>query len=72
MGDAVYGAPLDGVSRHALHAWRVAFVHPFASRRVEIEAAPPQDFCSVLYSCFADTSSGISASAFFQMAKNFS
>lgn len=70
VGDAVYGAPLDGVERHALHAWRVSFVYPARRRRLEIESPPPQDFCSVLYSCFAETSSGMSASAFFQMAKN--
>jgi len=70
VGDAVYGEAIDGVARHALHAWRIAFVHPSTRERVEIEAPPPQDFCSLLYSCFAETSSGRSASAFFQFVKN--
>jgi len=69
VGDAVYGEAIEGVTRHALHAWRLAFRHPSTGARVEVEAPPPQDFCSLLYSCFADTSSGRSASAFFQFAK---
>ena len=28
VGDAVYGRALHGFPRHALHAWRVALVHP--------------------------------------------
>ena len=70
LGDAVYGGAVDGMTRHALHAWRVSFVHPATRMRVTIEAPAPQDFCSLLYSCFAETSSGMSASAFFQFAKN--
>ena len=70
LGDTVYGEALDGVSRHALHAWRVAFTHPSTGAFVAIEAPPPQDFCSLLYSCFAEMSSGMSASAFAQFAKN--
>jgi 23S rRNA pseudouridine1911/1915/1917 synthase len=69
VGDAVYGEAVDGVTRQALHAWRLAFTHPSTQARVDVEAPPPQDFCSLLYSCFADTSSGMSVSAFFQLAK---
>lgn len=32
------------IGRLSLHAFRVAFRHPFASTRVEIEAPPPKDF----------------------------
>ena len=70
VGDRVYGAVIDGVSRHALHAWRVTFGHPSTGMKVSVESPPPQDFCSLLYSCFAETSSGTSASAFFQFARN--
>lgn len=69
VGDAVYGEAVEGVERHALHAWRTAFLHPSKPIRVEVEAPPPQDFWSLLYSCFAETRSGTSASAFFQFAK---
>ena len=70
LGDAIYGEAIDGVARHALHAWRLAFAHPSRRERVAFEAPPPQDFCNLLYSCLAETSSGMSASALFQIAKN--
>jgi 23S rRNA pseudouridine1911/1915/1917 synthase len=35
-GDAVYGAALDGVARHALHAWRISFTHPVSGARVDL------------------------------------
>jgi len=47
VGDAIYGRKgqvgqvgQEG-TRHALHAWRLAFVHPAAGVRVEIEAPLP-------------------------------
>ena len=70
VGDAVYGDAIAGVARHALHAWRVAFTHPATRQRVSVEAPAPQDFGSLLYSCFAETTSGMSASAFAQFLKN--
>ena len=70
LGDATYGEAIDGVARHALHAWRLAFVHPSTRKRIACEAPPPQDFCSLLYSCLAEMSRGMSASAFSQIAKN--
>ncbi|HZT77461.1 MAG TPA: RluA family pseudouridine synthase [Vicinamibacterales bacterium] len=70
VGDALYGEAIAGVTRHALHAWRVGFMHPSTRVPLTVEAPPPQDFCSLLYSCFAETTSGISGSAFFQFAKN--
>lgn len=70
VGDATYGEAIDGIARHALHAWRVGFRHPLRAIRVDVEAPLPQDFCSLLYSCFAETTSGMSASAFFQFVKN--
>jgi 23S rRNA pseudouridine1911/1915/1917 synthase len=41
-GDAVYGLPLDGFRRHALHAWRSTFAHPATGARTAIEAPPPE------------------------------
>ena len=35
-------------SRHALHAWRLAFRHPDDGRRIELEAPPPADFSELL------------------------
>ncbi len=70
VGDSTYGEALEGFGRHALHAWRASFMHPETRRQIEVEAPPPQDFCSLLYSCFAETSSGRSGSALFQFEKN--
>jgi 23S rRNA pseudouridine1911/1915/1917 synthase len=61
VGDPVYGEPrweqiadprlaatLRGFPRQALHAWRVAFTHPFTRARVSIEAPAPADIQSLL------------------------
>jgi len=47
VGDAVYGEVLEGFPRHALHAWRIAFLHPATGERTRIEAAVPQDLASL-------------------------
>ena len=47
-GDALYGGPqLPGLSRHFLHANRLAFAHPDGSR-ARYESALPPDLASVL------------------------
>jgi 23S rRNA pseudouridine1911/1915/1917 synthase len=38
VGDAVYGVPWDGVTRQALHAWRIALPHPITRTPLAIEA----------------------------------
>jgi 23S rRNA pseudouridine1911/1915/1917 synthase len=56
VGDPVYGEPrwrqvadpalasaLRAFPRQALHAWRLAFVHPMTQQRLEIEAPLPSD-----------------------------
>ena len=61
VGDPVYGEPrwpdvddsrlaaaLRFFPRQALHAWRVAFVHPYTRAQVTIEARIPQDFEGLL------------------------
>ncbi len=40
-GDAVYGAATDPARRLCLHAWRLAFDHPFSGGRVEVESPLP-------------------------------
>ncbi|MDR1439909.1 MAG: RluA family pseudouridine synthase [Clostridiales bacterium] len=49
--DASAGDPADGpapscpaMQRHALHAWRVSFAHPYSNEQITIKAPPPQDF----------------------------
>jgi 23S rRNA pseudouridine1911/1915/1917 synthase len=38
LGDAVYGVPCEGLTRQALHAWRIALPHPVTRQRLQIEA----------------------------------
>jgi 23S rRNA pseudouridine1911/1915/1917 synthase len=64
VGDTKYGAPrwrdltdaalrekLAGLTRQALHAWRVVFVHPMTARTLAIDAPLPQDLKGVLDAC---------------------
>jgi 23S rRNA pseudouridine1911/1915/1917 synthase len=56
VGDAVYGkrksadARLDGFGRQALHAWRLALVHPADRTEVAWESPLPADFAGLLES----------------------
>ncbi len=48
-GDPVYGPRgARRLPRQALHAWRLAFIHPGSGRRVAFEAPPPADFVALL------------------------
>lgn len=50
VGDPVYGQKGAGpdFTRQALHAWRVAFTHPFTAERVEITAPIPDDLAGLI------------------------
>jgi 23S rRNA pseudouridine1911/1915/1917 synthase len=61
VGDPVYGSPrwkeisdpqlsaaLRSFPRQALHAWRVAFVHPITHQRLLIEAPVPADLAGLM------------------------
>jgi 23S rRNA pseudouridine1911/1915/1917 synthase len=53
LGDRAYGgagpeATRLGLQRPFLHSWRLAFDHPFADERVEVEDALPEDLRSAL------------------------
>jgi 23S rRNA pseudouridine1911/1915/1917 synthase len=61
VGDPVYGQPrwsqiddpglaavLKAFPRQALHAWRLAFTHPFSRQRVRLEAKLPRDMSALL------------------------
>jgi len=44
LADALYGGgPAAGMQRQALHAWRLAFVHPVTGRQLEFLAPLPAD-----------------------------
>ncbi|MGZ5651644.1 MAG: RluA family pseudouridine synthase [Usitatibacter sp.] len=50
-GDAVYaGRGPRAFARQALHAWKLAFVHPKSAQPVRFEAPLPQDFRALLES----------------------
>ena len=47
VGDALYGgAPVAGLSRQALHAFRLAFVHPMTQEPMTFLSSPPPDMLS--------------------------
>jgi 23S rRNA pseudouridine1911/1915/1917 synthase len=54
VGDPVYGraksgeATLDAFPRQALHAWRLALVHPHDGREMSWESPLPADFAALL------------------------
>jgi len=57
VGDPVYGrrksadAVLDAFPRQALHAWRLALVHPATGVEMNWEAPLPPDFAALLEAC---------------------
>ena len=57
VGDPVYGKRksadpvLDAFPRQALHAWRLALVHPATGEEVNWESPLPKDFSDLLVAC---------------------
>jgi 23S rRNA pseudouridine1911/1915/1917 synthase len=48
-GDPAYGGRgARRLSRQALHAWKLGFIHPRSGRPVRFEAPPPADFLALL------------------------
>ena len=51
VSDELYGgAPAGGLQRQALHAWRLAFVHPVTGASLEFKALPPPDMQAAIAS----------------------
>jgi len=49
VGDALYGgAPEGGMVRQALHAFRLAFVHPVTQRPMAFDSPLPADMTQAL------------------------
>ena len=49
LGDTLYGgSPTDQMQRQALHAYRLAFTHPFTGEALEFHAPLPDDMQQVL------------------------
>lgn len=43
-GDKLYGGPMDGIGRQALHAWLLSFRHPLTGNKLTLKAMPPKDW----------------------------
>lgn len=49
LADAVYGGTkAAGMERQALHAWRLAFVHPITGQSIDLRSALPTDMADAL------------------------
>lgn len=50
LGDAVYGGkPAGGMTRQALHAWRLAFAHPVTGQAIDLQTAWPADMAAAMH-----------------------
>lgn len=48
VGDSLYGTKSNLITRQALHACKVSFVHPISKKHVNFESAFPQDMQLIL------------------------
>jgi 23S rRNA pseudouridine1911/1915/1917 synthase len=49
LADALYGgSPAAGMTRQALHAWRLAFRHPVTGQNLDLRAPAPEDLGEAL------------------------
>jgi 23S rRNA pseudouridine1911/1915/1917 synthase len=49
LGDAMYAGPMQlGISRQALHAYRLRFIHPITGESLAFEAPVPADMRELL------------------------
>ena len=44
LGDSLYGNESDLILRHALHAYKIEFVHPISKEKLSFEIDLPEDF----------------------------
>lgn len=51
VGDDVYGKPLEGFPRLALHAWKLRFVHPRSGEVVRVSCPLPSELVVLLTRC---------------------
>jgi len=48
LGDTLYGTPSSLISRQALHAYKVKFIHPITNESLEITCNPPEDMLELI------------------------
>jgi len=49
LGDTLYGTSSPLISRQALHAYGISFIHPITKQKLELTAEIPEEFEKVLY-----------------------
>lgn len=48
VGDSLYGNESDLITRQALHAYKVEFIHPITSKKLEIQSELPADIQNLI------------------------
>lgn len=48
LGDTLYGSPSKLINRHALHAFKVCFIHPISKELITLEIDLPDDIKNLL------------------------
>lgn len=48
IGDTLYGLPSPYITRQALHAYKVSFIHPITKKQISITTDLPKDILSIL------------------------
>ena len=48
LGDTLYGKETDVITRQALHAQKITFIHPITQNNVEIIAPIPDDIANII------------------------
>lgn len=44
LGDSLYGSHSELINRHALHCFKLKFIHPITNKSMEFSIEPPTDF----------------------------
>ena len=48
LGDDLYGGKLDLITRHALHAYKLKFTHPFTHEEICLSSSLPDDMAKLI------------------------
>lgn len=48
LGDDLYGGKLDLIHRHALHAYKIKFIHPFTNQELQFTSPLPRDISDLI------------------------
>lgn len=48
LGDSLYGKTSNLISRQALHAYKISFIHPIKKEALEFEVPLPEDIKKII------------------------